>query len=80
MMARMICRQRWGRVWGGGHPQQCSSAPPQPHPYREHLEDLHAQQDEAVSPAEPGQAHGDVPQVLRKEHDENDGPAESRGP
>lgn len=53
---------------------------PIPCPYWEHLEDLHAQQDEAPSPAVAGQADGDVPQVLGEEDDEDDGPGESSAP
>lgn len=46
----------------------CSSAP-----HRKHLEDLNAEDSEALAPAVGGQQEGEVAQVLGEEDDQEDG-------
>lgn len=85
MMARMICGGRgrghpplhWPtRAWkkaGGDVSGHAGSRQLSASPYREHLEDLDAEQDEAAAPPVAGQTDGDVPQVLGKQDDQDDG-------
>lgn len=47
-------------------------------PYREHLEDLDAEQDKAAAPPVAGQADVDVSQVLGKQDNQEDGPGVGR--
>lgn len=62
------CVEKGGGVSGHAGSRQLSASP-----YREHLEDLDAEQDEAAAPPVAGQADGDIPQVLGKQDDQDDG-------